>query len=310
MDQIAKEMGVSKATVSYALSGKKSVSEEIRQKVFDTAEEMGYQPPQVAPELIQGKRWKIVLAIDCDNLSLLSAVYRSEIIRGIKNRFPEEQYEISLSFGQALPLKINGQDVDGVISLIKQNELRNKKDLAHMPVVFIGADTNSQDFFEVDADGVGAGYQAAAWVLSMAPKKIIFVIDNEWPHWTTQYKKGFMMAIEEASDRKVEINEINIDKSSDFLSLLKEKKGFDAIILPSDLHVLQLLHHPEFKDSTFVSMKRFEGYQTGAERSAGSLFPAYTIGEKAAELLTGVINKERISRHSIIISCGFQKVSP
>ena len=71
MDQIAKEIGVSKATVSYALSGK-NVSEEIRQKVLDVAEGMGYQPRQVAPELLQDKRWKIILAMDYDDRSLVT----------------------------------------------------------------------------------------------------------------------------------------------------------------------------------------------------------------------------------------------
>jgi transcriptional regulator with XRE-family HTH domain len=308
MDQIAKEIGVSKATVSYALSGK-NVSEEIRQKVLDVAEGMGYQPRQVAPELLQDKRWKIILAMDYDDRSLVTSIYRNEVIRGIKSRFLEEDYEICLSFVPSIPLKVNGNEVDGVISLFDQNEMKNGKELAQIPVVFIGADTNSQDYFEVDADGVGAGYQAAAWILSQSPEKILFITNKEWPNWASQYKRGFQMAPEEVSDRKIDMRELTLEEPIDLISSLSGDAFFDFIILPSDIQVLELMHHPQFVESTLIAMKRFEGYQTRAEKNPASIFPAFTIGEKAADLLMGVIKGERLSRHSIIITCSFQNAS-
>ena len=43
MSDIAKELGISTVTVSKALSGQKGVSEEMRQKIFELARDMGYQ---------------------------------------------------------------------------------------------------------------------------------------------------------------------------------------------------------------------------------------------------------------------------
>lgn len=42
---IAAVVGVSTVTVSKALSDQKGVSEELREKIKQLAEEMGYQPP-------------------------------------------------------------------------------------------------------------------------------------------------------------------------------------------------------------------------------------------------------------------------
>lgn len=45
MADIGKRLGVSTVTVSKALSGQKGVSEELREKIREIAEEMGYKPP-------------------------------------------------------------------------------------------------------------------------------------------------------------------------------------------------------------------------------------------------------------------------
>lgn len=57
LGQIAQECGVSNATVSRILNRKPgfSVSEELRQKVLETAKRLGYQPNRFARSLITGK---------------------------------------------------------------------------------------------------------------------------------------------------------------------------------------------------------------------------------------------------------------
>ena len=51
---IAEQLGVSTVTVSKALSGQKGVSEAMREKIKDLAEEMGYkQPSAIKKEKVQ-----------------------------------------------------------------------------------------------------------------------------------------------------------------------------------------------------------------------------------------------------------------
>ncbi|XUL93808.1 LacI family DNA-binding transcriptional regulator [Streptomyces galilaeus] len=53
--EIAKRAGVSRSTVSYALSGKRSVSDETRQKIQRVIDELGYRPNASARALANGR---------------------------------------------------------------------------------------------------------------------------------------------------------------------------------------------------------------------------------------------------------------
>src|SRR5690606_42097332 len=48
IEDVAREAGVSISTVSYALSGKRAISEETRRRVVAAAERLGYMPKAAA----------------------------------------------------------------------------------------------------------------------------------------------------------------------------------------------------------------------------------------------------------------------
>jgi len=52
---VAERVGVSKSTVSHALSGKRPISEKTRERIFQVIEELGYQPHPVAQRLAGGQ---------------------------------------------------------------------------------------------------------------------------------------------------------------------------------------------------------------------------------------------------------------
>ena len=60
---IAEKAGVSYATVSRALNGRPDVSEVTRSRVFELAEEMGYQPNAIARSLVKRKSMIIALIV-------------------------------------------------------------------------------------------------------------------------------------------------------------------------------------------------------------------------------------------------------
>src|SRR3712207_1704701 len=59
MVDVAKRAGVSLSTVSYALSGARSISEETRQRIFAAMGELGYKPHALARGLVS-KRSRII----------------------------------------------------------------------------------------------------------------------------------------------------------------------------------------------------------------------------------------------------------
>jgi DNA-binding LacI/PurR family transcriptional regulator len=59
MSDIAKRAGVALSTVSYAISGKRPISEQARQRVYQAMKELGYQPNLLARALVT-KRTRII----------------------------------------------------------------------------------------------------------------------------------------------------------------------------------------------------------------------------------------------------------
>lgn len=61
--QIAQKLGISRSTVSRALSGYPYVNENLRMRVLDTAREMGYRPNQAAQSLAKGEQLLIGVVV-------------------------------------------------------------------------------------------------------------------------------------------------------------------------------------------------------------------------------------------------------
>src|SRR5450631_301494 len=59
ISDIAKRAGVSSSTVSYVLSGKRPISEEVKQRVYQATQDLGYQPNSLARALVT-KRTRII----------------------------------------------------------------------------------------------------------------------------------------------------------------------------------------------------------------------------------------------------------
>ncbi len=61
--EIARRSGVSRSTVSYALSGKRAVSEATRQRIQRVIDEVGYRPNAAARALKEGRTRTIGLVV-------------------------------------------------------------------------------------------------------------------------------------------------------------------------------------------------------------------------------------------------------
>ena len=92
MKDVAKAAGVSVATVSNALSGKKYVSPELKETVIQTIQELGYKPSKIAQNLKQNRTYFIGLMIpDITN------PYFAEIARGIEKVCLENDFQFFLT---------------------------------------------------------------------------------------------------------------------------------------------------------------------------------------------------------------------
>ncbi len=83
--QVAKEAGVCRATVSHALSGKRPVSESMKQRVLQVADQLGYRPHYLAQNLIRGYS-KAIAVLVRDLINPYNPLYLQAIEQAASDR--------------------------------------------------------------------------------------------------------------------------------------------------------------------------------------------------------------------------------
>lgn len=143
LKDVAKDAGVSIATVSCCLSGSKNVKHETKMKVMDSIEKLKYIPNASARDLKSSTTNRIgIVLTDIDNL------YHAEIFKGVSSYLQNENYTVSVAFSNNSPdiecEKIDefiSQNVSGLIIVTcqPQNTLffKNRIKNYNIPTVFV-----------------------------------------------------------------------------------------------------------------------------------------------------------------------------
>ncbi len=161
IDDIAKELGVSKTTVSRAISGKGRISAETRARVLTFIAEHNYRPNAVAKGLAQSKTYNLGLVIPGD-YNDTELPFFQECMAGICEVALENDYDVLISMvtGNSttqLRRVINNRKVDGIIvsrSTIDSPVVALLKE-TDTPFVVVGA-AQDPEISHVDNDNLGA----------------------------------------------------------------------------------------------------------------------------------------------------------
>ena len=120
---IAEQVGVSTVTVSKALSGQKGVSEEMREKIKNLAEELGYRSPSETKRQSAEKQYNIGVLIqevyldkyDSFYWKMYQEVNKRAVSRGCFTLLESISRESVLE--NRMPLLLEEKKVDGLIIL-------------------------------------------------------------------------------------------------------------------------------------------------------------------------------------------------
>ena len=96
LKDLAAELGVSITTVSRALAGYGDVAETTRQRVLQSAEEMGYVPDVTARRLQKGRTDTIGIVIPTSG-PRFSDPYFSELLAGVGNEAAQDDFDLLVS---------------------------------------------------------------------------------------------------------------------------------------------------------------------------------------------------------------------
>ncbi|WP_197970024.1 LacI family DNA-binding transcriptional regulator [Mesobacillus harenae] len=176
--EVAKESGVSTATVSRVLNDTGYVSDEIKSRVLNSVKNLNYQPNAVARSLKQSKTNTIGVIIPD-----ISNPYFMKIAKGIEDRTWDAGYNLIFSSSdgklekehQLLKLLVE-QRVDAIVLVTSgsENELAKSINESGTPVILIDRRLNHEqsDFDLVEEDNVQGAYYLTEKIIQRGHTRI------------------------------------------------------------------------------------------------------------------------------------------
>ncbi|MDQ1305703.1 MAG: hypothetical protein QG671_1535 [Actinomycetota bacterium] len=155
--EIARRAGVSRSTVSYALSGKRAVSDATRRRIMMVIEELDYRPNASARALKEGRTRTIGLVIPPAGRRLTDM--QLSFVASVVEAAAELDLDVLLSpsggdHDRSFERVIGGRRVDGVVLMeIRLEDVRvGRLGQLGLPFVTIGRVMQPEDTWWVDVD--------------------------------------------------------------------------------------------------------------------------------------------------------------
>ncbi|MDE7221493.1 MAG: LacI family transcriptional regulator [Oscillospiraceae bacterium] len=204
IDDIARELGISKTTVSRAISGKGRLSAETRAKVLDFIEKHNYRPNAVAKSLAQSRTNNIGLILPGEK-ALIDYSFFQECTQGICQIASENDYDVLFimdddhSSAQVQRI-LDNRKVDGIIasrSEVNSPIISLLKD-QHLPFAIIGPPMD-KDVLCVDNNNREACRDLVSLLISRGIRRMALFGGNENHYVTHSRLQGFQDACRQAN---------------------------------------------------------------------------------------------------------------
>ena len=180
---IAEKVGVSTVTVSKALSGQKGVSEEMREKIKQLADELGYRSPSENKRQTTEKQYNIGVIIqevyldkyDSFYLTMYQELNKRAVARGCFTLLESMSRESVLS--NVMPLLVQEKKVDGLIVVgdMTQTYMEHLEAEAGIPVVCMDFYNDTINLDTVISNSFYGTYALTNYLFQMGHKKIAYV---------------------------------------------------------------------------------------------------------------------------------------
>lgn len=198
ISQVAEMLGVAPSTVSRAISGKKGVGKEQREKILKFVEEIGYQPNTAAKEDLQEYAKTIALI-----LGDIRNPFYSDLVFNIQ-RFLNERGYLVMVFNSEYDVEreVNILEMTrrfpfaGLILITAQSrKLEEYLSAINIPMVLVNRILTSYHGDSVLADNFQAGYLAAMHLIDLYHTNIGFICGPGVSSASSQRFEGFKQAL-------------------------------------------------------------------------------------------------------------------
>lgn len=312
---VAEALGVSKTTVSRAISGKGRIGKETRTRVLEYISEHDYKPNVIAKGLAQSKTYNLCVVMPGD-YDVVDLHFFQECLFGIQQIAGGMEYDILLCISQtndvsSLERIVDNHKVDGVIlmrtvTVDLQIEFLLQRNL---PFVTIGS-SNYANVVQVDHDHMSACRELTSIILMKQMKRIALIGGNE-AHVVTQARlQGFREAYQkmgETIDENLlflgQNNNVLIDKT--VREVIFDRK-VDCILCMDDAvcsRVLKTLREEHVKvpgDIRVASFYNSNMLENNVPSVTSLSFDANELGMMACRILLDLIAGHSVKEHTLL----------
>ncbi len=185
MLDIATKLGVSVVTVSNALAGRDGVSEQMRKRICEVAEEMGYKPSNTRSgkkKAAVQKLGKSVGILTSERFVGARGTFYWELTANISNKLSAMNvltvYECITADSEkngVLPNLISEKKVDGIIVIGQiHRDYIHRLSQIDMPLIFVDFYDNRYEVDSVNSDSYHGGYILTDYLVQNGHRKIGF----------------------------------------------------------------------------------------------------------------------------------------
>ncbi len=178
IDDIAQIIGVSKATVSYAFNKKARISEEMRSRIMDVADELGYIPNPVARILTTKRIGAIGLLLPQNIQFSFNNPFYLKLIQGIGSICINQGMTVSIIspiYGD-INNSVRNCIVDGFITLGLEPHMKTYRILKYRRIPFVSIDVKTiENVPSVTSNDKKGAHELMKYVLEMGHKSIAII---------------------------------------------------------------------------------------------------------------------------------------
>lgn len=177
MDDIARNLDVSKTTVSRAISGKGRIGKETRDKILNYISSMGYKPNTMARALAGSKAYSIGVVIPGDD-EKGNAPFFKDCLVGITEASAKRDYDtilvvVSNDNLDGLERLISNHKVDGIVLTRFDEHSISYLSSEEVPFILIGSD-DRDDVLQIDINQKDCCREVVSKILETADKVALF----------------------------------------------------------------------------------------------------------------------------------------
>lgn len=252
---VAKEAGVSTATVSYVMNNLDKIKPDTRERVLEAIKKLNYTPSSTARSLAKKEARQIALIVPFEDKSKRSILtenpFFQEFISGIQYKCSETGYNaniLGIDNEQRFSKLINSGDLSGVIVLgyIGENNYRLLSKL-NIPAILLDQERNEDCFINLRADDEKGGFLGGEYLVNSGHTKIGFAAGNFWTTPIYQYRfNGFRKALSlhniDFDPSLIYQDEISYDDGYKIASKIKDNLDkMTALFCASDILALGII---------------------------------------------------------------------